>query len=149
MAARIVHWIRIAYLAGAWLLLAGVLIQVFLAGLSLFVSRAFWDTHAELGRTLGFLSPILLVLAFLSRLPRATIGLTALLVVLYSLQWTLVVLRRAAPMVAALHAANALFLVWVALSLARRAWALMRATQRTAVIPRQTSEATQSRRAAK
>jgi hypothetical protein len=52
-------------------------------------------------------------------------------------------------MVAALHAANALFLVWVALSLARRALALVQAMRRTAVTSRQAFEATESQPAAK
>ncbi len=142
MATSIVYWTRIAYLVGAWLFLVSVLGLVFLAGLSLFVSRTFWDTHAELGRAIGFLSPILLVLSFLGRLPRATIGLTTLLVGLYSVQWTLVVVRRAAPMVAALHAANAVFLFWVALTLARRAWSLVKAMRETAVTAQQPSDVT-------
>jgi hypothetical protein len=143
MATKMAYWARIAYLVGAWLFLMAVLSLVFLAGLSLFVSRTFWGTHAELGRAIGFLAPSLLVLAFLGRLPRATVGLTALLVILYAIQWTLVGLQRAIPVVAALHAVNALALFWVALTLARRAWALARAARGKAFTPQRPADATE------
>ena len=42
MAAKGPFWARIVYLVVAWLFLVSVLIQVFLAGLSLFVSSDYW-----------------------------------------------------------------------------------------------------------
>lgn len=76
-----IKWVRTTYLTIAWLFVIGVLIQVFLAGLSLFATPSYWPTHVEFGYNLGFLMLLLLFLAFLGRFPRPTIGLTALLFV--------------------------------------------------------------------
>jgi uncharacterized protein DUF6220 len=64
---------------------------------------------------------VLIGLAFAARLPRRTIGLTALLLLLLALQIGLVYLRI--PIVTALHALNALVLVSLAGWLAWTNWA--------------------------
>lgn len=128
-----VKWIRIIYAAVAWLFVAGVLTQVFLAGLSIFASRIYWDIHNGLGYTIGFVPMPLIILAILSRLPRATIGLTGLLFVLSIIQTLLPSMRGEAPVVAALHPVNALAMFWVALALARRSLAFVWAPSGTGV----------------
>jgi len=121
MTTRVVHLARIAYSVVAWLFAAAVIFQVFLAGLSLFASAANWGTHREFGYGLGFLALLLVMLAVLSRIPRA-IGLwLALLLAAYTIQTILPVLRRDTPWVAALHPLNALAVFWIALTHARRA----------------------------
>ena len=121
-----VYWTRMVYLMGVWLFLAGVLFEVFLAGLGLFAAQVSWDVHQGFGFLGGPLILILIVLAFLGRFPRATVGLTVLLLGLYMIQILLVAFGGDAPVIAALHPVNALALFWVALALERRARALAR-----------------------
>lgn len=121
----LVKLMRTAYLLIAWLFLFGVLFQVFLAGLSLFSTPTYWPTHIEFGYWLGLPLLILLILAFMGRLPRAVIGLTALLFVLYIVQTSLPPLRGNAPVIAALHPVLAFFLFWLGMIVARRAQAFV------------------------
>ena len=121
MATKIVYGARMAYLVAAWLFVVAVISQVFLAGLSLFASAANWGAHKEFGYSLGFLALLLVVLAFLGRIPRAIGRWLALLLVVYTIQTILPNLRRDMPWVAALHPLNALAVFWIALTHARRA----------------------------
>jgi hypothetical protein len=92
-----VYWARMAYLVVAWLFVAAVLSQIFLAGLSLFALAANWGAHQEFGYGISFLALLLVVLAFPGRIPRAIV------------RWL------------ALHPLNALAVFWIALTHARRA----------------------------
>ena len=78
---------RRLYVGLAWVLAAGLLFQVFLAGLGIFnlglASRGYWEFHRDFGSLLGLIPLILLVLAPLARLPRALIGQTGLLFLLF------------------------------------------------------------------
>jgi len=121
MTTKIAYGVRSAYVVVAWLFVIAVLSQIFLAGLSLFASAANWKVRQEFGYGIGFLALLLMVLAFLGRIPRA-IGLwLALLLVVYAIQPILPNLRRDMPWVAALHPLNALAVFWIALTHARRA----------------------------
>ncbi len=121
MTTKIVYWARIAYLIVAWLFVVAVIIQVFLAGLSLFASAANWGAHRGFGYSISFLALLLIGLAFLGRIPRAIGRWLALLFVVYAIQTVLPNLRRDAPLVAALHPVNALAVFWIGLTHARRA----------------------------
>ena len=121
MTTKMVYWARMAYLVVAWLFVAAVLSQIFLAGLSLFASAANWGAHQEFGYGISLLELLLVVLAFPGRIPRAIGRWLALLLVVYAIQTVLPNLRRDAPWVAALHPLNALAVFWIALTHARRA----------------------------
>ncbi len=121
MTTKIVHATRMAYLVAAWLFAITVILQVFLAGLSLFASAANWGTHKEFGYSLGFLALLLVVLAFAGRIPRTIGRWLARLLTVYAIQTILPNLRRDAPWIAALHPVNALAIFWIALTRARRA----------------------------
>jgi len=110
---------RIAFAAAAWLYLAGVVLQVFLAGMSIF-EFADWTFHAELGWGLGSAPIVLLVLALLARLERSTVWLTVGLTVAALVQPELAAARDVAPVLAALHPVNALVVFWLAWVVARR-----------------------------
>lgn len=124
MAQRIV---RIAFALVAWLFLIAIVIQVFLAGVGLFVVGI--DTfsyHRELGWQLP-IGPLLgLPLAWAARAGLTTIGLSVVLVVLVVAQPLLPGLRSDLPFVAAVHPVNAMAIFWLATLLARRALALAR-----------------------
>lgn len=109
---------RILFAGTAWLFLACVVAQVFLAGLAVFGDNDF-ARHREFGYTFGLLILVLIVLSLVGRLPRRWIGASVLLLVLFALQSVFVVLRASNPTLAALHPVNALAIFWVAQWVAR------------------------------
>lgn len=100
---------RVIYRAAAWLFVAGVLVQVFLAGLVV-VSRVMsWDRHADLGHGLALPLLVMLLSMYFGRLPRSTKRLTWLLFGVYVFQADfLIFLRDSVPYAAALHPVLAL-----------------------------------------
>lgn len=117
---------RYAFATLAWLFLACVALQVFLAGLGVFAGSANFATHRDFGYTFGFLTVLMLIAAGVGRLGRRWISFSALLIFLFALQSLFVGLRADLPMVAALHPVNALVIFWVAQHVARGAVALVR-----------------------
>ncbi len=106
MFTRVMRW---TYVVFAWLILAAVIVQFFLAGLGVFGGTGGFQAHVTLGYSLLFVMLIGLVLAFAARLPWRTIGLTALLPVLVFLQSVFIaVWHGGLPDVAALHVVNGL-----------------------------------------
>jgi hypothetical protein len=92
-------------LAIAWAVL--VVLQVFFAGLGIFGASGF-GTHRDFGTVLHTLTAILLILAILGPRTRRDIGMAAGLVVLVTVQISLVSARDSAPGIAALHPVLAL-----------------------------------------
>ena len=113
------HTVRLAFIGVAWLFLACVVVQVFLAGLGVFAGAENFSLHREFGYIFGWLTLLLLLLALGGRLGRRWIGLSALMLVLFALQSVFVALREIMPAAAALHPVNALAIFGVALHLAR------------------------------
>jgi hypothetical protein len=113
------HTVRLAFIGVAWLFLACVVVQVFLAGLGVFAGAQNFSLHREFGYVFGWLTLVLLLLALGGRLGRRWIGLSALILVLFAFQSVFVALREV-PALAALHPVNALAIFGVALHLARR-----------------------------
>ena len=136
MTTKIVYRARSAYLVVAWSFVVAVISQVFLAGLSLFASAANWGAHREFGYSLGFLALLLVVLAFLGRMPRAIGRWLALLFVVYAIQTILPNVRHDAPWIAALHPVNALAVFWIALTHARRVGEVKHQLSSRNVMPR-------------
>lgn len=127
------HAIRLAFIGTAWLFLACVVVQVFLAGLGVFAGGQNFALHRDFGYLFGWLTLVLLVLAIAGRLGRRWIGLSALLLVLFAFQSVFVAFRGGMPALAALHPVNALAIFWVALYVARNA--------QTVAVARPSSEA--------
>ena len=108
---------RWAHVASAWLFAAGVLLQGYLAGAALTQLGGSGDfgTHAGIGYSLmGILALAVPVLALVGRFPRAHVGWSALLLVLYIVQTTLPAARGSSPAIAALHPVNAMILLVLA-----------------------------------
>ena len=101
----------------AWVVVGGLLLQVYLAGAALFGVTSF-QPHRALGDALGVAILLLLVVALLARPGRRIVGLAAVLTALAIVQVVLPSLRSALPFVAALHAVNAVFLVALAIRIA-------------------------------
>jgi hypothetical protein len=108
---------------------AGVVIQIFLAGLGVFDDPRSFLTHRDFGYLLGMLTLVVLVAALVARQSRRVIGLSALLLVLFALQ-SLFVALRPSP-VAALHPVNGFLILLVTLLVTREAWLSRTAPART------------------
>jgi hypothetical protein len=113
--------IRRAHLVVAWAFVAGVILQVFLAGLGVFDSPARFVDHVTWGYTLEILPVLLLVLAAIGRLGRRQVIFAAALFGMFILQSILVVLRADLPMVAALHPVNGFAILFLGTVVAREA----------------------------
>lgn len=111
------------HLAAIWLFAACCVVQVFLAGLGVFVSPERFALHRDFGYTFSLLLLVVLVAAIVGRLRRRQIGYAVGLMVLFTLQSVFVALRASAPEIAALHPLNGFLIIAVAYVSGRDAWA--------------------------
>ena len=102
------------YAVAASILVVGLVLQVFLAGLGVFDDPTFFLTHRDTGYTLE---------------------LAALIFGLFLLQSVFVAVRVSSPAVAALHPVNGFLILLLAIVLARRAWAFARGSNAAAAVP--------------
>ena len=124
---------RYAYVGFAWAFLAGLVIQVFFAGLGLFAGRENFNLHVSLGWILH-LAPILIVgAAALSREERRRFFVAVALAVTVFIVPILVLLRDSSPVIAALHPVGALISFWLAILVARNATRLVTNREQEAV----------------
>ena len=114
------YFARLAFGVAAWLFVACVVLQVFLAGYAVMAGSTF-EVHRSFGYTFGWLTLVLVVLALVGRLSRTRVWLTVLILVLFTMQSVFLLFRSNLPVVAALHPVNALAIFWVSLWLARHA----------------------------
>lgn len=111
---------RVVFRWVAWLFLACVVVQFFLAGLAVFSDQNF-STHRDFGYTFGLLLLVLLAASLVGRMPRKAIGGALLLLVLFTMQSVFVAVRTSLPAVAALHPLNGVAIFTLTLALARAA----------------------------
>jgi hypothetical protein len=102
----------------AWLVVAGLVVEFYLAGAALFGATTF-QPHRALGVGLTAAILLLLLVTLIARPGRRVVGLAALLLVLGIVQVVLPSLRTAVPWVAALHPINAVALAMVTIRIAR------------------------------
>ena len=108
---------RVVFYGFAVVYLLGVVVQFFLAGLTLFGTTSS-DAHRGLGYVLGVIAVVLLVIAIAAKLPRSLTGLSLTLVVLNGVQIAL--LQVDVAEIEALHVVNALAIAFVANMLVHR-----------------------------
>jgi uncharacterized protein DUF6220 len=114
---------RSIHLVVAWLLVIGLLVQVFLAGLGVFAGTANFATHRDFGYLLSLLPVLLFVVSLVGRLGRWRIIAGALMFGQFILQSVFVAMRDSAPAVAALHAVNGFLILLLAVWVAWSSWA--------------------------
>jgi hypothetical protein len=102
----------------AWLVLAALVLQFYLAGAALFGAITF-QSHRALGNLLGVAVVLLLITALVARHSRRLVGLTMLLASLTLVQVLLPSLRTELPWVAALHVVVAMGMGVQAAAIAR------------------------------
>jgi hypothetical protein len=118
---------RYTYFVIASLFLLGILTQVYFIGLSLLGGRPSFDDHIGLGHMLGGLVLLMVIFAYIGRLPSPVKPLTWLNLVVYILIADVVIfMRDSAPLVASLHPVLAVILFANTASLAVRAWKAVR-----------------------
>jgi hypothetical protein len=114
-----IRLIRIAFLATAWAFVACLVVQLFLVGLDLFeVTGDDVGIHREFAYVYGWGAPALVLLAAAGRVPRRHLAWTVALLVLFSLQTYLPLIAEELPLLGAVHAVNALLVVWLAVHVA-------------------------------
>ena len=112
---------RVFYVFLSSALAAGLLVQVFFAGMGAF--GADWSYHVTLVHFLEPLPLLMVPTAFVGRLPWALRVLPMGIVVLIGAQF---VLAHAAAPAAALHPVNGFLILLASLFIVRRAWAAVR-----------------------
>ena len=123
---------RLVFAVACWTFVAALVVQVFLAGAGLFELIDF-TPHGLLGWTLPLVPIVLLILAILARVDRRTLLVGLAVLVVAFVQPELAAARYEAPIVAAFHPLNAILLVYLAWTLARRATKLARPAHREVV----------------
>jgi hypothetical protein len=122
----VVSGARYLYLALVWIYLAGILFQVFLAGMGLFGTTRDFEPHAGLGWILHLVPVLLLIVAAVARVGKRLIWWNVALAVVQFVQPILALSRNDAPVVAAFHPVLALVIFWLALTIGLKAWRLVR-----------------------
>ena len=118
---------RYIYAGLAWLFVAGVLLQVFLAGMVVVARQSSWNAHIGLGHTLSMPLLFMLVTMYLGRLPRRVKTLTWALFAVYIIQADILIfMRMSVPVLSAFHPVLALVDFALGYALARQAVPLAR-----------------------
>ncbi len=127
---------RVAYQWIAWLFVAAVVIQFFLAGLGVFAGATNFELHRNWGYTFGYLLIFMVAAALVGRMPRAAWAAPLGVMVLFALQSVLVALRTDYPVIAALHPLNGVAIFTASLWIARAsaAWQRSAAPQPTSAV---------------
>jgi mercuric ion transport protein len=113
-----VRWARAACQVLAWLFLAGIGVQVFLAGLGIFVAAPWWLQHRSFVHGLEALPLLMLILAFAGQLSGILRWGTVAAFGLIGVQYATIELDQ--PVFAALHPVNAIVLSLLALIVIQR-----------------------------
>ncbi len=121
---------RTLYTLFAWLFVAGVMTQVFFAGMAVVARQWPWTNHTNLGHFLALPLLVMLVTVYLGKMPGRMKRLTWLLFVVYVLQADVLIFMRAvAPPLSALHPVLALVDFALGFMLARQATSLVRSVE--------------------
>jgi hypothetical protein len=120
---------RPIHLVVAWLLVIGLLYQVFLAGMGVFSGAAAFTQHRDFGYLLTALPFVLIVTALVGRFGRWHVIAAAVMFVQFFLQSIFVLQRDSVPAIAALHPVNGFLILLIAVWVATDAWRVRRATR--------------------
>lgn len=107
--------------AMAWLFLAGVLIQVTLAGLTVVAAQIDWSIHRDLGHIFGLPLYLMVLTMYVGKAGSRVKRTTWILLLVFILQTGVTIFMRTSPSplvyLSALHPVLALFDFWLAASL--------------------------------
>lgn len=117
-----IRYVRIGYALLASIFAACIMIQVFLAGLAVFVDPGNWGLHSSFVRFFTYLPFIMLVLVFVGRMPRGMRWLNLMLFGMLIVQYLTVVFSPEIGVLAAFHPVIALMLFAASMNNARQSW---------------------------
>lgn len=117
---------RFVFVAMVWIYVAGILFQVFLAGIGLFGAAKDFEPHMGLGWILHLVPVLLLIVAAVARVGSSLLWWTTALLVVQFIQPILATLRDDQPVVAAFHPVLAVVVFWLAVTVGVKAWRLVR-----------------------
>lgn len=108
----------------AWVFVASLVIQVFLAGLAIpqLGGDGSFATHRDFGYLIGLITLVLVLVAVSAGAGRRRIGQAVGLLVLYVIQSSLPYMDPGLPAAAALHPVNALVMFGLGVGYARAVW---------------------------
>lgn len=106
-------------MALAWVFAVSVLLQVFFAGLALFVDSDNWTIHGGFARVLAVVPLLMLAFAWIARLPRRQIGRSAGLLGMVIGMFLTAVLSPKIGALSALHPVIALMMFWACAGIIR------------------------------
>lgn len=112
-----VRLFRLLFIVLAWGLVACIVLQTFIAGMSIFNDARHWRLHVIFVHIFEFIPLVMLIFAFAGRLPKAARWLSLTLFILIYLQY----LTANLPAAGALHPVMALVLIVLSLHVARSA----------------------------
>lgn len=118
------RWGRRLFLAVSWLFVAGLVAQVYLAGMGVFGGN--FENHVGFGYAVSLLPILMFIFGLIGRVGRVDIALTAVLFVQGMLQTVFVLQRETSPAIAALHPVNGVAMLIIAIYLGIDAWRLLR-----------------------
>ena len=117
---------RYVFAALAWAFVVGILVQVYLIGLALFVSSSYREVHATFGWLLHLTPPLILLAAAFARGGRKVILQTSALTVLFFFVPILAAIKADLPLAASFHPVGAVLAFVLASVVARDATGLVR-----------------------
>lgn len=120
---------RWAYAILAWAFVAGLVVQVFFAGLGLFAGARNLELHVNFGWLLHLAPLLILLAAALSRAGRRHWAWALALLVVVFFVPIFVLMRDSSPILAALHPVSALAAFWIATVVARQSLEVVRRTE--------------------
>jgi hypothetical protein len=106
-----------------------VILQVFFAGLGVFVNSNDLQLHRTFANDFEFVSILMFILSFFGRIRGSLRWLTLALFALTSLQH--MTIRTFTGFLPALHTVDALLLFWISLHLTKRSWSWLMLRSRT------------------
>lgn len=116
---------KATYVALAWAFLACIAVQVFLAGMGVFVSPRYFQSHAGFVHLFEWIPVAMLIAAFAGRLSPGLRWMTAGLWALIAVQYTTADFRffnfSGAALISSLHPVTAMVLFWATVTVLGRA----------------------------
>ncbi|WLD91677.1 DUF6220 domain-containing protein [Alkalihalobacillus sp. AL-G] len=121
-----VQLIRWVFTVLAVLFFSCVVIQVFLAGVAVFVDYGQWNYHRSFIHFFEFIPVVMLLVSFFGRIPKHFRWQCAALFAMIILQYVTTQVLGSVPYISALHPIIALILFWRSLVMTREAFHLMK-----------------------
>ena len=121
---RRIRWARLAFICFAMAFAICVTVQVFIAGLAVFVNPVNWARHVTFVHLFEYLPLVMLVLSLVGRLPTSMHWQSAGLFGLIFVQYFTANMGAVLPWAAAAHPVVALVLFWMSVAIVPKAWQL-------------------------